>query len=44
MMFSNTNRILLGENYQAEMPEFFLNNSKSISLFILINLMFFCKK
>ena len=35
MMFSNTNRILLGENYQAEMPEFFLNNSKSNLLFFL---------
>ena len=29
MMFSNTNRILLGENYQAEMPEFLLSKPES---------------
>ena len=29
MMFSNTNRILIGEGYQAGMPEFLLNKPLS---------------
>lgn len=36
-MFANSNRILLGEGYQAEMPEFILNKRESktkLKLFI----------
>lgn len=45
MMFSNTNRILIGEGYQAGMPEFLLNKPLSKKIFLyhkfILNFFFF---